>query len=503
MANRAPWRRTLLAVFLLIGFYALALTILGALVFLPYAEWVYLHRADLAITIPCILGALGIAAGILPRFDRFQPPGPVLLPDRHPELYRVIQQTAAAARQPLPRHVYLIPGVNAWVAERGGIMGFGSERVMGLGLPLMQALTVSEFRGVLAHEFGHFYGGDTVLGPWLYKTRAAIGRTLGNLSRRALIRLPFEWYAKTFLRITHAVSREQEYSADALAARIAGIAPVVSGLKTIHALAPAFEPFWMTEMGPALEAGIRPPMLEGFHHFITAPAVARRIQEQLAKQLTTSESDPYDTHPPLKDRLAALPADPVVPDPEPALPALSLLNEPGQLEESLLTAILPKAMAARLVAASWTELGSRVWLPRWTEAVRTLSARLGGLRAEELGSYAETPAELAVRLGIAARTDVASERHITEARYLAGAALVLALTARGFTLSALPGEEVTLTRDDLAIMPFALLDDLKSGKLSQSEWRERCVRAGLHGLDLGTVLPPASSGTAKEPPTLA
>ena len=29
---------------------------------------------------------------------------------------------------------------------------------------------------MLAHEFGHFYGGDTKLGPWIYKTRAAIGQ---------------------------------------------------------------------------------------------------------------------------------------------------------------------------------------------------------------------------------------------------------------------------------------------------------------------------------------
>jgi Zn-dependent protease with chaperone function len=34
-------------------------------------------------------------------------------------------------------------------------MGFGSRRVMGLGLPLLQALNVSQLEAVLAHEFGH------------------------------------------------------------------------------------------------------------------------------------------------------------------------------------------------------------------------------------------------------------------------------------------------------------------------------------------------------------
>ena len=52
-------------------------------------------------------------------------------------------------------------------------MGFGSRRVMGLGLSLMQILTVSELRAVVAHEFGHFHGGDVAIGPWIHKTSAA------------------------------------------------------------------------------------------------------------------------------------------------------------------------------------------------------------------------------------------------------------------------------------------------------------------------------------------
>jgi len=69
----------------------------------------------------------------------------------------------------MPAEVYLIAEANAWVIDRGGIMGCGSRRVMGLGLPLLQVLSVYQLRAVLAHEFGHFHGGDTKLGPWVYK----------------------------------------------------------------------------------------------------------------------------------------------------------------------------------------------------------------------------------------------------------------------------------------------------------------------------------------------
>jgi Zn-dependent protease with chaperone function len=71
--------------------------------------------------------------------------------------------------------------MNAFVGDRGGIMGFGSRRIMGLGLPLLALLNISEFRAVLAHEFAHYYGGDTRLGPWVYKTRMAIIRVFQSV----------------------------------------------------------------------------------------------------------------------------------------------------------------------------------------------------------------------------------------------------------------------------------------------------------------------------------
>jgi len=55
----------------------------------------------------------------------------------------------------MPKEVYLIADVNASVAQRGGILGVGSRRVVGLGLPLTRILSVAQLRAVLAHEFGH------------------------------------------------------------------------------------------------------------------------------------------------------------------------------------------------------------------------------------------------------------------------------------------------------------------------------------------------------------
>src|SRR5262249_21182505 len=157
-------------------------------------------------------------------------PGMLLERSAHPRLFSELENIANGLNEPLPRDVYLIGAPNAFVADRGGVMGFGSRRIMGLGLPLLSLLTVSQFRAVLAHEFAHYYGGDTSLGPWVYKTKTSIVRVFENVgSVRAFARIAvlgvmyvvvttlLKWYFIAFLRVINLISRKQEYRADELA----------------------------------------------------------------------------------------------------------------------------------------------------------------------------------------------------------------------------------------------------------------------------------------------
>jgi heat shock protein HtpX len=130
---------------------------------------------------------------------------------------------------------------------------------MGLGLPLLQMLSVSQLHAVLAHEFGYFHGEDTKLAPWLCKTRAAIGRTLQGLAEcSSLLQKPFLWYGKALLRITHAVSRRQEFAADEFAVCLVGSRPVSEGLKLIYGAALAFNTSWSNGVAPILSRGFHP-----------------------------------------------------------------------------------------------------------------------------------------------------------------------------------------------------------------------------------------------------
>jgi Zn-dependent protease with chaperone function len=160
--------RAVLALLLMVGFYVLALAVAGLLIFLIFIQ-IASRIFNAYLSVFCLFGAWIIMWSIFPRIDRFIPPGPRLEAKNHPRLFAELESIAGAVGQPMPAEVYLIPEVNAWVGQRGGFMGIGSRRIMGLGLPLLETLNVSQLEAVLVHEFGHYYRGDTRLGPWVYK----------------------------------------------------------------------------------------------------------------------------------------------------------------------------------------------------------------------------------------------------------------------------------------------------------------------------------------------
>ena len=485
--------RATLAVLLLIGFYAMALGIVGALLYIPYAEFTYLHRVDGRLTIFAVVGAAAILWAIVPRIDRFQPPGPGLTRKDQPRLFATLEDVARLSGQEMPPEVYLVPDMNAWVAQRGGIMGFGSRRVMGLGLPLMQTLSVSQMRAVLAHEFGHYHGGDTALGPWIYKTRAAIFRTVHNVSHSTLLSKPFEWYGKAFLRITHAISRRQEFAADALAARVSGTTTAIEALKAVHGAGMAFEPYWHSEVVPAIQKGFRPPIAEGFRQFVAAPPIASNVVEALEKEIAEGKVDPYDTHPPLRDRIAALEAElPITQrtDVDDA-PAISLLENVSTLEQALLDEMVIDEYRGKLAPLAWEDAGERVWAPVWREQARAQSEVLEGITPNMLPKLAEDRGGLAVRLKLVQDRGETDDNVLRAASHVLGTALAVALADRGFTVRALPGQLVVFERNDLSLTPFQALGDLADRTLSPESWLDQVERAGIASLDLGRVVTPS------------
>jgi len=94
-----------MALLLMAGFYALAMGISGALLWVPYAEWAYLRRLHIKLAGVCIGAAGAVLWALVPRFDRFEPPGPQLTPTNAPDLFGLIDEIARTTAQEPPSEV--------------------------------------------------------------------------------------------------------------------------------------------------------------------------------------------------------------------------------------------------------------------------------------------------------------------------------------------------------------------------------------------------------------
>lgn len=485
--------RAWITIGLIIGFYAFALLVAAGLALIPVFEWVSFGVVHVKLAVACGLASLAVLWGVMPRRDRFEPPGPILERSAQPRLFAEIDGVAERMRQALPEEVYLVGDMNAFVAERGGVLGWGSRRVMGIGLPLLQMLTVGQLRAVLAHEFGHYAGEDTRLGPWLYKAREDMGRTIASFEEGSPLHAVFSWYGLLFLRITQAFSREQEYAADLWAANLYGSKAIGEGLKACEWGAKCYELYWRTEVEPLLEAGFLPPLGEGFARF-GGSSFAEQAIADLDSQ--TVEADPYDSHPALEERLAALAGLPEPPGPAEDGSAISLLQDPAGLEALLTSRFETPDGAPALAPLAWAEVGLSVYLPQWQQAAREQAESMKGVKAGELPKVLEDWGWFVHRFKELPE-DLDEEGSRRLAQTVVGSALGAALHAQGWRVTALPGEQAACVKDGVEIKPFEVVGGLMSRELKASAWKATCKAAGIEALALGPgPRTPAGSGAA-------
>jgi heat shock protein HtpX len=480
--------RTILALVLMIGFYFLALAIAALLIFVIYLEIIN-GRLNIYVTLVCLFAAGVILWSIIPRPERFQAPGPALTAEKYPLLFTELKSISQAVNQKMPSEVYLLPEPNAFVSQAGGFLGLGSRRVMGIGLPLFGTLTVSQLRSVLAHEFGHYCGGDTKLGPWVYRTRSMVIRTVNNLRTNNtlmyLIRLPFYGYGKLFLRITLSVSRRQEYNADKLAAQVAGSNNAIQALQTIHGIAPAWEAYWSSEYLPVFGTGFVPPLADGFSSFLKAKTIAQKVSDIVTKDMKNTRTGAYDSHPSTKDRIEALEAFPAEKDDTGNSPASSLIGDVPQLEIAILRPIAEKHHLPPLKNVTWDEIARLVYIPAWQKAVQQQEALVKGLTPEMLPEVAKNIEVFENRLfGV---DEMNSEQRLNLLYRTIGAALTLSLWQRGWQVITAPGEPILACKANQKLDCFVILPGLQDSTLPADAWVNNCRNLGITGVDLSRV----------------
>ncbi|MEO1263174.1 MAG: M48 family metallopeptidase [Bacteroidota bacterium] len=178
----------------------------------------------------------------------------------HPKLFAFIDQLTTELKAPKPKKIFLIPEVNASVFYNSSFwsMFFPVRKNLNIGLGLVNCLNLSEFKGVLAHEFGHFSQRSMKLGSYVYTVNHVVydlvysydrwDRTLQSwadaggifglfavLTYRIaeLVRGLFRFFYKIINKQNMKLSREMEYNADLVAVSATGKEAMVSGLRRI------------------------------------------------------------------------------------------------------------------------------------------------------------------------------------------------------------------------------------------------------------------------------
>lgn len=179
-----------------------------------------------------------------------------------PELFAFIHRIADETGAPRPHKVFLSPEVNAAVFYDLTMLNllFPSRKNLLVGLGLVNVLNLSEFKAVLAHEFGHFAQRSMAVGRYVYTAQRIAQQLIGGrdffddiLSFISSIDLRIAWIG-WLLRIIvwairavldslfhlvmlaeRALSREMEFQADLVAVSITGSDALVHGLYVLPA----------------------------------------------------------------------------------------------------------------------------------------------------------------------------------------------------------------------------------------------------------------------------
>jgi Zn-dependent protease with chaperone function len=271
-----------------------------------------------------------------------------------------VRRLADVAGTRPPDEIYLTSDVNAGVMEETRLLGLvAGRRRMFIGAPLLAGFREDQFLAVLTHELAHYSNRDTRLSGVVYRGRRALVRTVGGLNRADWFQRMLAWllggYLKLYLRVSTAVCRRQESAADEAAARAAGSAAAAGALRELAAIHRAWEAFTRNHLLLGWRFGYLPAdVFGGFAEF--RGSVADQLAE--IRRNPPAETLPYDTHPPLNTRVAAieaLTAAPVIEVGDRA--AITVLRDPATvLDAALMSGLAPEARIKR--RADWATLAT-------------------------------------------------------------------------------------------------------------------------------------------------
>lgn len=281
---------------------------------------------------PLVVGVILIIFMLKPLFSRPSHSSAfrALKREKEPLLFMFVDQVCDAVGAPRPVQINLDIQVNASAGfRRGWLSMLGNDLVLTIGMPLVAGLSIRQFSGVLAHEFGHFSQGAGMrlsfiirsINMWFMRVvyeRDAWDDRLEYLSQSIDIRVSwilhlarlFVWVTRKILWLLmmmgHLVSgflmRQMEFDADRYEARLAGSRCFAATSKRLALLGVANQGA-LNDLGQFYAEG---RLVDNFPALINInlSKMPEEVKRAVDKHIREEQTGWFDTHPATLERIA-------------------------------------------------------------------------------------------------------------------------------------------------------------------------------------------------------
>jgi Zn-dependent protease with chaperone function len=356
----------------------------------------------LAVGIGVLAGVAGVLQALwaMLRPSTLDAQGVELRRDRYPALFAEVDDIAAKLGTEPPTTILAGLEPNFYVVETDvqALRGRFRGKVMYLSVLVSRVLSRAELRAIIGHELGHFRGLDTAYSKAFAPVYAGGVTSLQALSQamsgwRGIAMLPafkmLEAFFVSFAESESTIGRTRELEADAAGVEASSAAALGSSLLKLERTAGSWDLVFDDAVRAARSTTPTPNLADAFVARARAVLPLGPVVDGPERRIT----HPFDTHPPVADRLAAMgleagALEAAVRDLEPVDPAAALFGDNRAAVETELS--------------EWMglKLGQQVQLLRSREAAAAaLAGPSAGLRAA-----ATTDADLAALLPLFAES---------------------------------------------------------------------------------------------------
>ncbi|HHI81117.1 MAG TPA: hypothetical protein ENK02_14215 [Planctomycetes bacterium] len=281
---------------------------------------------------PAIVALVLLAFLVKPLFaKKGRPPRERTLdPGEQPLLFAFVARLCGAIGAREPKEIRLNMDLNASAGFHEGSSLLGKDKVLRLGLPLVQTTNLQQFTGILAHEFGHFsQGTGMVLGGLIWRINAWFFRVVHEKDSwdEALESWTkvwgwtgvLGWIAKFFVWLTRRIlallarvgvmasaflSRRMEYDADRYETALVGSRGFADSMFRVSSLS------WLWQrtlglLGHGWSLGILPDNLPALFSEVVEREEDQEFREGVEEFLAQEKGSAFATHPLAMQRILA------------------------------------------------------------------------------------------------------------------------------------------------------------------------------------------------------